>query len=331
MSRAPEFQPPAWLRGGMAQTIWANYAPRGASARQLHGQSVAHTLPTADGDRIRVHWNEAAPEAPVLVVLHGLTGCAQSGQVLGLAAKGLRAGFTVVRADLRNALGTTPSIGVGHAGRSEDVITILDHVAALKPGRRVVLIGYSLGGNVALKTLGEMGAEPRGVAAATAISTPIDLSAACTAIDAPDNRVFRRYFVGRLKRIIAARTTPGSPYAGIDLRDVRSIREFDGRLVAPLSGFDSAEDYYARCSALPRLRDIRVPTLLIQAVDDPFIPFAAYEHPSIAGNTSLSLLTPEHGGHTGFWGRGGIESDRFWAEHRAIEFCVQAAFDCADG
>ena len=90
-------------------------------------------------------------------------------------------------------------------------------------------------------------------------------------------------------------------------------------------GFDSAEDYYRRSSALAIIGEIRVPTLLIQAIDDPFIPFAAYEHASIAANSAVSLLTPQRGGHAGFWGRSGIDSDRFWAEHRAIEFCRQRA------
>jgi len=328
MTTTAEFHPPTWPKGGMGQTIWANYAPRSAALRRLHATSRSVTLATTDGDHIRVHWDDRrAPGAPVLVLLHGLTGCAQSSQVLGLAEKGLAAGFAIVRVDLRNALGETPSTGVGHAGRSEDVNTILDHVTAEAPGSSIALIGYSLGGNVALKALGEMADRPRPeLAAAVTISVPIDLSAACTAIDAADNWVFRRYFVTRLKRIVERRRREGrGQYGGIDLRDVESIREFDGRLVAPLCGFDSAEDYYQRSSALPILGDIRVPTLLIQAVDDPFIPFAAYEHASIASNPAVSLLATPHGGHAGFWGRRGIDPDRFWAEHRAIEFCRQQA------
>jgi predicted alpha/beta-fold hydrolase len=328
MAPSPEFRPPAWPKGGMGQTIWAHYAPRSAALSSLQATSRPEILATDDADHIRVHWNTGrAPDAPVLVLLHGLTGCAQSSQVLGLADKGLAAGFAIVRADLRNARGPTPSIGIGHAGRSEDVNTILDHVAARAPGRAIALIGFSLGGNVALKALGEMADQPRPeLAAAVTISVPIDLSAACTAIDAAGNWIFRRYFVTRLKRIVERRRREGrGEYGGIDLRGVESIREFDGRLVAPLCGFDSAEDYYRRSSALAIIGEIRVPTLLIQAIDDPFIPFAAYEHASIAANSAVSLLTPQRGGHAGFWGRSGIDSDRFWAEHRAIEFCRQRA------
>jgi len=326
MATAAEFHPPAWPKGGMGQTIWANYAPRPTALRRLHATSRSEVLATPDGDHIRAHWNDGPkPGAPILVLLHGLTGCAQSSQVLGLAEKGLAAGFAIVRVDLRNALGETPSVGVGHAGRSEDINTILDHVTTHAPGRAVALIGYSLGGNVALKALGEMADRPRPeLAAAVTISVPIDLSAACTAIDAADNWMFRRYFVTRLKRIVERRRREGrGEYGRIDLREVESIREFDGCLVAPLCGFDSAEDYYRHSIALRVIGDIRVPTLLIQAVDDPFIPFAAYENSSIDANPAVSLLATRHGGHAGFWARRGADSDRFWAEHRAVEFCQQ--------
>ncbi len=310
----------------MGQTLWANYAPRSNVLRSLHARSRPVVLPTPDGDHIRVHWDEGRrANAPVLVLLHGLTGCAQSAQVLGLADKGLAAGFATVRADLRNALGETPSVGVGHAGRSEDINTILDHVVDQAPGRAVALIGYSLGGNITLKALGEMADQPRPeLAAAATISVPIDLSAACTAIDAAGNWMFRRYFVARLKSIVGRRQREGrGEYGGLDLSDVESIREFDGRLVAPLCGFESAEDYYRRSSALPLIGNIRVPTLLIQAVDDPFVPFAAYRDATLLANPALSLLATQHGGHTGFWGQPGTDSDRFWAEHRAVEFCHQ--------
>ncbi len=326
MPLAAEFLPPAWPKGGMGQTIWANYAPRSAALRHLHATSRSEVLATPDGDHLRVHWNKGpTPQAPVLVLLHGLTGCAQSAQVLGLAEKGAAVGFTSVRVDLRNALGETPSVGVGHAGRSEDINTILDHVISRAPGRAIALIGYSLGGNVALKALGEMADQARPeLAAAVTISVPIDLSAACTAIDAPDNWMFRRYFVTRLKRIVERRQRERrGQYGSIDLRDVDSIREFDGRLVAQLCGFDSAEDYYQRSSALAFIGDIHVPTLLIQAIDDPFVPFGAYENPAISANPAVSLLATRHGGHAGFWARRGTDSDRFWAEHRAIAFCRQ--------
>lgn len=147
MTTTAEFRPPIWPRTGLAQTIWAHYAPRPAALRRLQAAAQSEVLATPDGDHIRVHWNAGRrSDAPVLVVLHGLTGCAQSSQVLGLAGKGLAAGFAIVRADLRNALGKTPSTGVGHAGRSEDLNTILDHVIGRAPKRPIALSLHTLRG-----------------------------------------------------------------------------------------------------------------------------------------------------------------------------------------
>ncbi|NKB89222.1 MAG: alpha/beta fold hydrolase [Acidobacteria bacterium] len=323
MRVVPDFSPPFWLAGGMAQTIWSNYAPRSRSCSELRARATTLTLDTADEIYLRVHWNpQDSLATPTVVIFHGLTGRASSPQVLGLAAKAWQAGFTVVRADLRNALGDTPSIGVGHAGRSEDADAVLAHVASERPSSPIAAIGYSLGGNVLLKALGERLPAAVSVTAAVAISTPIDLDIACEAIDSPANRVFRNYFVRRMKRIVAGRAARHEVYRDVELDDVRTVREFDGRLVAPLCGFDSAEDYYARSSALRVIDGIATPTLLIQSVDDPFIPFAPFESQPVGANSQIELLRTRRGGHCGFWGRPGADGDRFWAEHRAVEYCA---------
>ncbi len=267
------------------------------------------------------------PAAPVMLILHGLTGCSSSGQVLGIAVKAQRAGFRIVRADLRNAAGDTPSAGIGHAGRSEDVRALLDHIAACAADAPVTIVGYSLGGNIALKALGELGAAARArIAAAVTISVPIDLDHSCTSIDTGSNTIFRRYFLRRLGRLVAARQRAHPErYGDLKIDGVDSLREFDDRVVAALCGFDSAEDYYARSSSLPWLPGIEVPTLLIHARDDPFVPFLPYEDPSIRANSNITLLATERGGHAGFWGRRGQDDDRFWAEHRAVQFCAERA------
>lgn len=325
----PTFTPPAWLRDGRAQTIWSNYAPRSAAGQQLHGAARREVIPTADGDALRVHWTDSgsSPTAPVMLILHGLTGCASSGQVLGIAVKARRAGFRVIRADLRNAAGDTPSAGIGHAGRSEDIRTLLDHISKCAGDSPVSIVGYSLGGNIALKALGELGADARNrVSAVVAISVPIDLDHSCTSIDTGSNTIFRRYFLRRLGRLVAARQRAHPErYGGVEVEGVDSLREFDDRVVAALCGFESAEDYYARSSSLPWIPKIDVPTLLIHARDDPFVPFQPYEDPSIAANPRVTLLATQHGGHAGFWGRRGLDHDRFWAEHRAVQYCAAQA------
>ncbi len=275
-----------------------------------------------------MHWNRAAPAAgAVLLVLHGLTGCATSPQVIGIAAKGRARGFDVVRADLRNASGDAPSTQVGHAGRSEDVRTILRHILERSPAAAICIVGYSLGGNIALKCAGELASTtPEQLCAVATISVPINLDAACRRIDAPSNIVCRSYFVRRLRSMVAQRTRrEPERYAQINLEGVRTIRGFDNAVVAPLGGFDNAADYYRRCSALRFIDTIRVPTLLIQAHDDPFIPFDAYRDPRIAANRAVTLLATAHGGHTGFYGSSPPDPDAFWAENRAVDFCARAA------
>lgn len=328
MSLEGTFRPSVFARGAHRQTMWANYARRASSAIALARIAEPLELRTTDGDCLRVHWNRARHETgAVLIVLHGLTGCAASPQVIGIAAKGWERGFDVVRVDLRNASGDIPSTEIGHAGRSEDIKTVLTHVVDRAPSTPICIIGYSLGGNIALKALGELGHEaPEQLCAVTTISVPIDLDAACRRIDAATNFIYRTYFVRRLRNMVAQRAVRAPQrYAPINLDRVRTIRSFDEAVVAPLGGFESAADYYRRCSALRFIDTIRVPTLLIQAHDDPFIPFDAYRDPRIESNRSVTLLATAHGGHAGFYGSLRCDPDPFWAENRAVDFCAEAA------
>lgn len=325
---APPFRPLPGLRGAHFQTLWSNLLRRPDSVRAILDRSHTEILGTVDGDRLRVHWTagQRRAGAPVLVILHGLTGCSSSSGVLGVAAKALGAGFEVVRVDLRNAFGSTPSVGVGHAGRSEDARTVLEHVVSRRPSSLVAIVGFSLGGNVALKAAGEYGSEPpTQLRAVVGISVPLDLDRACTRIDAASNWLYRRYFLGRLRRIVAGRIQAHPDvYEGVEPPPTLSIRDFDDAIVAPTCGFTDAVDYYTRSSAIAFLPDIRVPTLLVEAEDDPFIPFSIYEDARIRDNPRVCLLNTRRGGHAGFWNPNGTpDPTPFWAEHRAVEFAAR--------
>lgn len=319
----PTFVPPRWLRGGHAQTMWSSWAPRGRAGAVLAAASRAEIIPSGS-DRLRLHRGpRPGPDAPVLIVLHGLTGCAGSPNVLGLAAKAHARGFETVRLDLRNATGDCPSRQIGHAGRSEDLVAVLDHITSGRPASPIAVAGFSLGGNVALKALGELGAAaPTALSAAAVISVPLDLDRATRRIDARDNWSYRRYFLRRLAATLRRRADADPDrYAGVRVPDSWSIRDFDDAIVAPLCGFRDAADYYARSSSLALLPEIRVPTLLIQATDDPFVPFETYRDRRVGGNPAVRLLATSRGGHVGFWAAGaGPDADRFWAEARAVDF-----------
>ncbi len=326
-SELDQFVPPQWLRSGHLQTIVPNKIRRHPAGRDLANRSSAETIPTADDDRISLHWSTKGenPDA-VLVVLHGLTGCAEADNVMAVAAKGHLAGFDVVRVDLRNSQGDHPSVGIGHAGRSEDLHSIIDHVGRRHPGVPIAIIGFSLGGNIALKALGEYGPEPPAdLRAGAVISVPIDLDDACRAIDRTRNWIYRNYFLRRLsRRYQIRRQNHPELFPHLDLARISTIRAWDNAVVAPLSGFADAEDYYSRSSALRVIHRVYVPSLIIHAQDDPFIPFDPFQRAELRKNDLLQLLASQQGGHVGFFAErnGGSDPDRYWAENRALAFCA---------
>jgi len=353
----PSFVALGWRGNRHFQTIWPNRARRGPSGAPLAADSTPATIESEDGDLLRVYWsrhreafspaergglqpvrsgkdrqiggNSGSPR-PVLVVLHGLTGCAQSDNVMATAAKGHARGFDVVRVDLRNSQADdTPSLGIGHAGRSEDLRATIRHVGKEAPGAAVAVIGFSLGGNITLKAAGEYGEDtPEALRAVATISVPIDLDDACTAIDdMRENWVYRTYFLKRLgRRYQRARSDRPDLFHAIDVDSIRGIRDWDNAVVAPLGGFVDADDYYARNSSLKVIERIRVPSLLVHAQDDPFIPFGPYDTPAVRENPWIRVLSPHQGGHVGFFATPEIdgEPDRYWAENRALAFCAAA-------
>ena len=363
-SSQPPFIATGWRGNRHFQTIWANRIKRDPAGAQLAARSTEAIFESEDGDLLRLYWsrhgNAHGPDAPpatrdprnhghghdtlappsadstggaphpLLVVMHGLTGCADADNVMATAAKGYALGFDVVRIDLRNTQADDgPSLGIGHAGRSEDLRATLRHLTVERPGTPVAVIGFSMGGNITLKALGEYGEQPPEILRAVAtISVPIDLDDACTAIDERrENWIYRTYFLRRLaRRYRNAQQQRPDLFDPIDVDSIRGIREWDNAVVAPLGGFENAEDYYARNSALHVLGSIRVPTLLIHARDDPFIPFKSFETQAVRDNDWIRLLAPRQGGHVGFFSTHDIpgEPDRYWAENRAVAFCAAA-------
>jgi predicted alpha/beta-fold hydrolase len=362
-SSQPPFVATGWRGNRHFQTIWANRTKRDPAGAQLAARSTPAIIESEDGDLLRLYWSRhggargpqgnghgqgrgrgrghdtvAGPSAdsarnmpyPLLVLMHGLTGCADADNVMATAAKGSALGFDVVRVDLRNTQADdAPSLGVGHAGRSEDLRASLRHVTKEEPGAPLAVIGFSMGGNITLKALGEYGGQPPETLRAVAtISVPIDLDDACTAIDERrENWIYRTYFLRRLaRRYLNAQQQRPDLFHPIDVDSIRGIRDWDNAVVAPLGGFENAEDYYARNSALNVLGSIRVPTLLIHARDDPFIPFEPFDTPPVRDNDWIRLLAPRQGGHVGFFSTQDIdgEPDRFWAENRAVAFCAEA-------
>ncbi len=259
----------------------------------------------------RCHWRNAA--APLVVMVHGLEGSCESTYMRWMARAALDAGLDVLRLNVRNCGGTEglcPTLY--HSGLTTDLRSIVEQF----PDRRLFLVGFSMGGNQALKLAGEWGAAaPSHVTALCAISASIDLAACARRLGEPRNRHYEWRFVRDLRARYRrkARLFPDR-FSTAPLSRVRTVIDFDQHITAPAFGFRDAWDYYEQSSARRFLGAIRIPTLLIQARDDPFIPFQCFRMPD---NPALHLLAPEHGGHVSFLSR---TPPRFWAARQAIRF-----------
>jgi len=203
-----------------------------------------------------------------------------------------------------------------HSGLTDDMLHVVRELRE-RSSIPVLPIGFSLGGNVVLKLAGELG-ETDLLAGAVAISTPIDLAAAVRAIEKPSNILYARRFVSRLQDRVKrkSRITP-ELYSPDGIEDVKTIWQFDDRFTAPLFGFGTAAQYYATQSALNFVSEIRVPTLLVAAQDDPLVPFEVYRRLFSQCPNTLELVAPEHGGHLGFLSR---VKPRFWVDNVVLDW-----------
>ncbi|GGF51302.1 hypothetical protein GCM10011611_67200 [Aliidongia dinghuensis] len=243
---------------------------------------------------------------PLAVVVHGLGGDERSTYMIRTTRYLLSLGYPVVRLNLRGA-GPSRALSGGHyhAGRSDDLAAAL---RALPPGladRGIVLIGYSLGGNIVLKFMGE-GAHGHDVRVAASVSAPIDLAATSRRILEPRNRL---YHLKILKTMKAETLAPGAQLSPDERRAVeqaRTVYEFDDTFVAPRNGYASADDYYAQNAALGFLDRIDRPTLVVHALNDPWIPTESYRTVDWSAYAHVSALLPRGGGHVGFHARGSI-------------------------
>jgi predicted alpha/beta-fold hydrolase len=300
-------------------TIAGNYWPRKLDLERFPVEEKHyHTEP---GVQVLVHsqYPQGDPRAQ-LILVHGLEGSSAAGYSTSLAQEALEAGYAVHRFNMRSCGGTEAVCGdtLYHSGQTGDLLAVARELRK-RSTAPLYLVGFSLGGNVVLKLAGELG-ERAGelVAAVCAVSTPIDLAACVERLNLRSNSLYARRFLRRLKQRIRLkeRLRPGL-FDLSRLDTVKTIYDFDDLYTAPAFGFGTADNYYATQSAERFLDNIRVPALLIQAQDDPLIPFAIYNHPAFSRNPNLRLLAPEHGGHVGFIAR---RKPRFWLDGVLLEW-----------
>ncbi|MDQ6621592.1 MAG: alpha/beta fold hydrolase [Pseudomonadota bacterium] len=316
------YRAPFWLPGGHAQTIYPFLLPR------ARVQFRRERVDTPDGDFWDFDWLDvqgAGSATPLVALLHGLEGSSASHYARALMVHLASAGWRGVVPHFRGC-GGTPNLlpRAYHSGDHEDVGLLVDAIRARIPASPLYLVGVSLGGSALLNWLGRLGAAPRThIAAAAAISAPLDLTAAGVAIGQGFNRVYSRNFLNTLvpKGLAMAQRFPGTLDAD-KVRTVRSMYEFDHHVTAPLHGFAGADDYWHRASSKPWLAHIGVPTLVLNARNDPFVPAASLPHAS-AVSSAVVLEQPATGGHAGFM-TGPFPGRQEWLPRRLLQFFAQA-------
>jgi predicted alpha/beta-fold hydrolase len=250
-----------------------------------------------------------------IVLVHGLEGSSEAGYKRSMAQRALNAEFIVHRFNMRSCGGTESlTLTNYHAGQTGDLLMVLRELRSDGP---IVLTGFSLGGNVCLKLAGELGATDL-IAGVCGVSTPLDLRACVERLKQPGNFLYERRFLSRLKQRIQRRALQAPErYTTRGLEAIRTVYDFDDVYTARFFGFGDAANYYATQSSKNFIGSIRVPALLIQAKDDPLIPFSVYDHPAFDENPHLSLLAVENGGHLGFIARG---AERFWLDRIVVDW-----------
>jgi uncharacterized protein len=320
LGRQADFRPRKFLSGGHVQTIASFLLPR----RIALPKSEERLIEVEPGIHVlcHCHWQIHRHAALTVIVVHGLEGSTESNYMLGIAEKGLSAGMNILRMNQRTCGGTdhwAPTLY--HSGRSGDVMAVANALIENDGISRIGLCGFSMGGNIVLKTAGEWGKTgPREFCAVAAVCPAMDLAASADALHHPVNRLYEQYFLWKLKSRMRkkARCFPGQ-YDLSRLRGLKSLRDFDDKITAYYSGFDGASDYYARAAAANVIDKIVVPTYILYARNDPFIRVTPETRRKVEGNPNIRFIETEDGGHCAFIGEPNGYDGHF-AERAVVEF-----------
>ncbi len=318
----PAFRAHPLLRSGHLQTLAGVYFP-GLLADY---RATQHQVALPDGDRLVLH--DDAPQdwprgGPVALLLHGLGGCHQSVYMRRAAEKLTACGVRVFRMDLRGCgAGMELARLPYHSGRSTDAEAALLFLGTVCPGSPVALVGFSLGANIVLKLAGESAASPpENLASVMAVSPPANLSACSAWIGRWQNRGYDRYFARLLGQQLRERRdrVPDAVHV-VFARRPKKLWEIDDWFTAPVCGFGTAANYYREASSAPLLPDVRLPTYILAAADDPLVPVHMLRELRLSSSTILRIAP--RGGHLGFIGARSSDPDRRWLDWRVVEWVV---------
>ena len=312
-----DYKAPWWLPGGHAQTMFPVLFRKIAPVPFERVRIDTPDNDFIDLDILRCGQGRSRGAA---VLSHGLEGDSRRKYIRGMSLMFAAHGWDSVARNFRSCGGEmnrTP--GMYHSGQTEDLHLTVEY--CLKAGyERLLLVGFSMGGNQTLKYLGENPAKvPPEVAGAAVFSVPCDLTGSARMLARPQSAVYMQYFLKSLRKKVRMKHAVHPELYPLDgLEKIRSFSEFDNRYTAPVHGFSSAGDYWSRSSSLPFLPDIGVRTLLVNARNDPFLSRECYPEDAARKSAFLHLETPEEGGHVGFVSPAGERA--YWSERRAGQF-----------
>jgi len=318
------FVPRRGLSNGHLQTIVGNFLPRPPFQVPSNAETVL--VDPADGSRVLCHcsWQPEPRRATcfTVVLVHGLEGSSNSRYMQGIAARAWDAGCNVVRMNMRNCGDTdhlTPTLY--NSSLSGDVGAVIRHFAERYGLRQVALVGYSMGGNLVLKLAGEWGNHAP-LTAVAAVCPAIDLAAGSDALHQPVNRLYERHFLrGLMRRFHRKAALYPQVYEPRGVGPVRSLREFDDKIVARYCGYRDADDYYYRAAGARVVDRIAVPTFILHALDDPFVRLVPQTRAALLANPHVTLVETARGGHCAYLSND-PGNDIHWAEATVVRFLL---------
>ncbi|PNQ72757.1 alpha/beta hydrolase [Hanstruepera neustonica] len=313
----PSYKAPLFFKNGHVSTIYSGLV------RRVHGvEQNRERITLPDEDFLDLDWSFANSKTDkLIIVLHGLEGHAQRPYMTGVAKLFNNNGFDAVCVNFRGCSGEDNlKYRSYHSGATEDLEAILNHILATKTYSEITLNGFSLGGNMLLKYLGERDTIPNEIKAAIAVSVPCDLHGSCKELHKFKNVAyhenFKKYLVNRLRKKQKKHTDALSIEA---INSIKTLKDFDDVYTSKAHGFSDALDYYAQCSSLQFLPNIHTPTLIINALNDSFLSPECYPVKEAKQNPDLFLEMPKHGGHVGFH----LYGKHYYNERRALEFVLE--------
>lgn len=306
---------PPLFANGYVQSILPHLFRR---VKAVHYERERIVVPEADF--LDLDWSRVGARR-LAILTHGLEGSTSSSYMLGMTRALNSAGWDVLAWNMRGCSGELNNMPrMYHAGQTKDLKSVFSHALFKKSYEEIVLIGFSLGGNIVLKFLGEIGEDLSSlVSKCITFSVPCDLQGSAMRMMEKRNWVFHKHFVKRIvRKLLEKKKRFPAELRYVEPKQLKTIRDIDNDFVAPLNGFKSAEEYWRRCSCKPFLKEIKVPTLIVSAEDDPLLSESCYPTEIAAEHPNIFLEVTSKGGHSGFIQRN--EDGSYWSEERALSF-----------